>query len=107
MHSLFDIRTVDYDFALIELNAKLNYSLKIQPIAMPSVADSITDGTMCLTSGYGKTKVYVSYALRGVELPIVNQAKCTDANSGVNKVTDRMICAGYDEGRKGSQYILK
>ena len=38
--------------------------------------------------------------LRGVILPIVNQEYCNNLYNG--RITDQMICAGFDEGGKDS-----
>lgn len=48
-------KPIDYDFALLELDEALNFTDKIQPIALPEVETKIKDGTMILVSGWGKT----------------------------------------------------
>lgn len=43
----------------------------------------------------------LSKKLRAVYVPIVNQSYCTEQYEEIEwRVTDRMICAGYDEGLK-------
>lgn len=45
---------LDYDFALLELSESLNFTDKIQSIALPEADTEIEDGTLCLVSGWGK-----------------------------------------------------
>lgn len=44
---------IDYDFALLELDETLNFTDKIQPIALPDFDAKIQDGTLSLVSGWG------------------------------------------------------
>lgn len=51
-HHSYDYRTLDYDYALIELNEPLNFTDSIKTVA---IADSdVADGTVCVTSGWGE-----------------------------------------------------
>lgn len=97
----------DYDFGLIELKTSLNFTDKIQPIALPNVNDApIAAGTLCLVSGWGKTKTSPELPsfLRGTHVPIVEQNACVRAYENVTKsITSRMICAGYEEGGKDGE----
>lgn len=93
--------TVDYDFALLELEKNITFSDKIQPVQLPTVSQELKDNVTCFVSGWGAVRSIgiPTIRLRGVEVPVVNQKQCTDAYSGFITVTPRMICAGnYNNG---------
>lgn len=43
----------DYDISLLKLSVALNFSEKIQPIALPDANTQIYDGEFCTTTGFG------------------------------------------------------
>lgn len=43
----------DYDFGLIELTDKLNFSNNIQSIALPTTKDDVKNGTICSVYSWG------------------------------------------------------
>lgn len=103
MHKEFN--SIDYDFGLVELKIRLQFSQKVQSISLPNVDDApIAADTLCLVSGWGNTKnsSASSLILRGVEVPIVDQHACNRAYSG--RITDRMICAGFKHGGKDCKF---
>lgn len=56
-HGRYKPRTLDFDYSLIQLSTRLNFTNQTQPIALPSANYRILDGTMCTVSGWGnKTK---------------------------------------------------
>lgn len=52
-HPKYSARTTDYDISLLQLSQTLNFTKKIQPIALPNADAEIADGTLCTTSGWG------------------------------------------------------
>jgi trypsin len=99
----YDQNTMDFDFALIKLNANSTFrpaELNDQEINIPD--SSSADQLMSTTAGWGVTKEN-SYSLPDklmrVDLPLVNTTDCKKAYSDL---TDRMICAGYEQGGKDS-----
>ncbi|XP_031623267.1 trypsin-4-like [Contarinia nasturtii] len=100
-HKDYSDYTLDFDFSLLELATKLSFSVKIQPIALPDADISIKDGEISLVSGWGATQnsTESNKMLRAVYVPIINQQTCNKAYNG--KITDRMICAGYEQGDSG------
>lgn len=98
----YNSSTTDYDFALIELSKDSSYA----PIALNKTDIVIADdGTpiMSTVAGWGTTSEG-SYSLpnllQKVDVPLVSAASCN--KSYANKITDRMICAGYTTGGKDS-----
>lgn len=101
IHKRWNFRKIDFDYALLELREPVTFSEKVQPIELPSVNDVIPDDSLCQVSGWGNTlnSSESKEILREATVPIVNQEKC---NRAYNKITPRMICAGYDKGGKDS-----
>lgn len=115
----------DYDFCLLELAKSLTFTKQIQSIALPNENAVIEDGVLCRVSGWGKGKYFFllkkfeliddspigvtlhsfqwSLRLRAANVPIVNIEKCKKEYEVISQnVTDRMICAGYENGGKDS-----
>lgn len=101
-HSQFNAVTVDYDFALLELDRNITFSDTVQSVALPNESQQLNDNATCFVSGWGAVRSIgiPTIRLRGVEVPVVNQQKCTDAYTNFIKVTPRMLCAGFDKGGK-------
>lgn len=116
-HEKFDYFTIDYDVSLLELALTIEFSLFIKAIGLPDQDEDVEDGTMCIVTGWGNTQnsQELKDKLRSADVPIVNQDKCNEAYKSFGGVTDRMICAGFDEGLvdacqgryESSQVILK
>lgn len=53
----YDPPNHDYDFSLLELAEPLNFTNRIQKIALPNATDLIKDGSICLISGWGNTNL--------------------------------------------------
>lgn len=103
-HPDYDASSTDYDFAVIELDQDSSY----QPVALNSVDIQIPardEGApmMSTTAGWGATKegsYGLPKTLQKVDVPLVTNEACN--KSYPDKITDRMICAGYEEGGKDS-----
>lgn len=96
----FSMINIDYDFSLLELEDSIEFNEKTQPITLVDKDQVVNDDTMCLVTGWGDTLSLkeTNAKLRGVEIPIVNQEKCSDAYKGA--ITSRMLCAGLEIGGK-------
>ncbi|XP_031625873.1 trypsin-1-like isoform X3 [Contarinia nasturtii] len=100
-HEEYNARTLNNDFSLLELAESLTYTDQIQPIALAAANTIIKDGTMAMVSGWGATHTNESNeVLRAAFVPIVNRSQCRRAYGG--GITFRMICAGYEAGKKDS-----
>ncbi|WP_413290885.1 S1 family serine peptidase [Bdellovibrio sp. HCB337] len=101
-HPKFSEKTMDYDFALIQLSRSSRY----EPVAMNPAEIAIpTDGSTIMTTvaGWGAMKETASglpKKLQKVSVPLVHKTVC-DKNYP-KQITDRMICAGYTKGGKDS-----
>lgn len=96
-HPKYSSSTLDYDYALIRLDGKSKY----EPVALNS--GEINGPTNFTTAGWGLTEERgddLPNVLRKVVVPHVDAAKCNKSYSG--EITDRMVCAGLDQGGKDS-----
>lgn len=99
-HPKFD-SDADYDFSILRLNKSFVLPKNVEFVKLPNENDKLqTDDEMFVT-GWGETRnsKESEQFLRGVKVPIYDYDKCKRAYASIDlKVTDRMICAGYDEG---------
>ncbi len=98
VHPEYRSSALDYDFALVQLE---------QPSTFPPIAlnhgeiDVDDESVMTVAAGWGATRESswtLPNLLQKVEVPLVSRETCN--TSYPNKITDRMVCAGYPEGGK-------
>lgn len=101
-HPQFSYSTIDYDYSLLQLAKSLSLSNSSQVIALPEQNEPVPDGTLCEVSGWGNTQSITQSRdkLRAAYVPSYNQAQCNKAYNMYGGVTDRMICAGFQQGGK-------
>lgn len=102
-HNKFDHKTVDYDFALLELEESIQFNEGARPIKLIDSQRKPSDKDAVLVTGWGATNpafIQSSGELRGAEIHIINQNKCADAYKNRRGVTARMLCAGLEQGGK-------
>ncbi|XP_055546698.1 trypsin-1-like [Wyeomyia smithii] len=101
-HTKYNSRTIDYDFSLLQLKKAIKLGNTSKVIKLPEQNESTADGTSCEVTGWGNTQnVNESRQnLRSARVPVVNQQDCNRSYSLYGGVTDRMICAGLQEGGK-------
>jgi len=104
-HSLYSSRSLDYDYALIQLSGDSVFNtidLNITEIDIPEV-DQVPVNVW--TSGWGTTSEGASALprfLNKVEVPLVTTAACNASIAYNGEITNRMICAGFVKGGKDS-----
>ncbi|XDV31940.1 hypothetical protein PO909_002857, partial [Leuciscus waleckii] len=82
------------DVTLLKLSSPVQMTSRVSPICLPSSSISILPGTLCVTTGWGKTRTEMTPRfLQQATLPIVSQTQCRQ-EFGPKKITDAMICAG-------------
>ncbi len=102
VHPQYDRSTIDYDYALVQLDGASKY----QPVELNKRNFQIPDSDesiLATTAGWGtirESSYATSDKLMKVDVPLVNHQKCEEVYKDLNPVTDRMICAGYEEGAK-------
>nr|AAD31268.1 trypsinogen RdoT2 precursor [Rhyzopertha dominica] len=97
----YDYRDFDYDICILELASALEFSASIGPIPLPASEQYIAAGTDSIVTGWGRLEEggATPTQLQSVVVPIVSQEACQEAYN-VFLITDRMICAGVEEGGK-------
>ncbi|XP_074834435.1 transmembrane protease serine 9 [Carettochelys insculpta] len=99
-HPLYDTDTADYDVALLELDRPVPFSKYIQPACLPGPGHRFRPGRTCLISGWGYLRedfLVKPETLQKATVELLDQALCASLYS--HTLTDRMMCAGYLEGR--------
>nr|AAB35735.1 trypsin-like protease {500 bp clone 2} [Simulium damnosum=blackflies, infected with Onchocerca ochengi, Peptide Partial, 152 aa] [Simulium damnosum] len=102
-HESFRDGGLDYDYALLELNAELTLDRTKQIVALPAQDEGVVEGRYYKVSGWGATKNSndTGNGLRAVYVPIVSQEECRKVYSE-SGITDRMLCPAYKEGGRDS-----
>ncbi|KAJ8976746.1 hypothetical protein NQ317_004298 [Molorchus minor] len=102
-HSQFNIDTYDYDISVLQLATSLVFGTGVAKISIVAATGTIKNGDTSVATGWGRltNDGAIPVQLQVVSLPTITTATCqTYYGSGVGGVTDRMFCAGYDEGGK-------
>ncbi|XP_034472054.1 trypsin-1 [Drosophila innubila] len=101
-HPKYDPRIIDYDFAVLELQPYNATNITQSFVKLPELNEDIPDGTPVTISGWGNTQneAESDRDLRAVIVPKVSQTYCESAYSSFGTITDRMLCAGLQEGGK-------
>ncbi|XP_018324140.2 trypsin-7-like [Agrilus planipennis] len=97
----------DYDVGLIKLLQNLTFSDIIRSVQLIDANQQIAPGTNATLLGWGlqSENVNDSYndVLQAVSVPVIAQDRCRSMlNLTEEYLTERMLCAGYDEGGKDS-----
>lgn len=103
-HPNYTSSTTDFDYAIVKVATEIVFSDSVNPIVLPEETDDLEVGTKCTVSGWGNTKNVMepTNRLRATEVPVVDKTTCDDAYKEYYGITERMVCAGYDEGGKDS-----
>ncbi|EAW95661.1 chymotrypsinogen B2 [Homo sapiens] len=91
----FSILTVNNDITLLKLATPARFSQTVSAVCLPSADDDFPAGTLCATTGWGKTKYNANKTpdkLQQAALPLLSNAECK--KSWGRRITDVMICAG-------------
>ncbi|KRX80850.1 Plasminogen -like protein [Trichinella sp. T6] len=106
VHPLFNMKTMEYDVALIKLKRKIPFSNKVLPVCLPSVRNYYPPvNATAFVTGWGRTtESYGSMRLQQVDVTIIEAKKCKSMYHSlfgpIN--TDLMFCAGHEGGGKDS-----
>ncbi|XP_072261307.1 transmembrane protease serine 9 [Pyxicephalus adspersus] len=99
-HPSYDPDTADYDVAVLELDSELRFNKYTQPICLPAATHVFPMGKKCVITGWGYLKednLVKPEVLQKATVALMDQTLCNSLYSNV--VTDRMVCAGYLEGK--------
>uniref|UniRef100_A0A8D0EUS7 Peptidase S1 domain-containing protein n=1 Tax=Strix occidentalis caurina TaxID=311401 RepID=A0A8D0EUS7_STROC len=102
-HPLFNPVILDFDVAVLELARPLVFNKYIQPICLPLAVQKFPVGKKCIISGWGDLQegnVTKPEILQKASVGIIDQETCDFLYNF--SLTDRMICAGFLEGKVDS-----
>ncbi|XP_044209042.1 transmembrane protease serine 4a isoform X1 [Thunnus albacares] len=97
----YDPSRNDYDIALMRLSSPIGVGVSRKPVCLPPKAfDLAADASMVVTGwGYLSEQGTVSPSLQKAHIPLIGQAKCSSPTVYGSAITQRMICAGFLEGK--------
>ncbi|NXP71721.1 TMPS9 protease, partial [Ramphastos sulfuratus] len=102
-HPLYNPLLLDFDVALLELGTPLAFGKHIQPICLPAAGHDFPVGKKCLISGWGDLQEgngSNSETLQKASVGIIEQETCDFLYNF--SLTDRMLCAGFLQGKVDS-----
>ncbi|XP_009282561.1 PREDICTED: transmembrane protease serine 9 [Aptenodytes forsteri] len=100
LHPSYNADTADYDVAVLELKRPVTFTKYIQPVCLPDTGHHFPTSKKCLISGWGYLKedfLVKPEFLQKATVELLDQTLCSSLYSHV--LTDRMLCAGYLEGK--------
>ncbi|KAI8868849.1 trypsin-like serine protease, partial [Ramicandelaber brevisporus] len=100
IHPRYDVHTVMYDFALVELATSVNFTRNIQPIPIDDASHQ--DYGVLKTVGFGKTNEEASAgsdALMQVDIVKLPDALCSEAYPMFRRANGALFCTGQTPGR--------
>ncbi|XP_039577693.1 transmembrane protease serine 5, partial [Passer montanus] len=100
-HPLYNDSSLDYDMALIRLQAPLNFSRAIRAVCLPPAPRDLLQGTPCWVSGWGHTapgQAQVAGTLKEALVPLIGTRRCNSSCVYKGELTARMLCAGHLRG---------
>lgn len=102
VHKDYDPNSQNNDIALLRLKDD-GVGEAIRPVALDKEPVIVSPGQMATISGWGVTESgYPSPQLKKILVPLVSRETCNSPASYDGHVTDKMICAGVDQGGKDS-----
>ncbi|XP_010084154.1 PREDICTED: transmembrane protease serine 9 [Pterocles gutturalis] len=97
-HPFYNIYSLDYDVALLELTTPIKFSNTIKPICLPDSSHTFHEGATCFITGWGSTKEggLMSKHLQKAAVNIIGDQACKKFYPV--QISSRMVCAGFPQG---------
>ncbi|XP_016065250.1 PREDICTED: transmembrane protease serine 9 [Miniopterus natalensis] len=102
-HPSYNPDTADFDVAVLQLGSPLPFSRHVQPVCLPAATHVFPPRRKCLISGWGYLKedfLIKPEMLQKATVELLDQALCASLYG--SSLTDRMVCAGYLDGKVDS-----
>ena len=96
---------LQYDAAVLTVNEPFRFNKFVQPVCLPTLNTTPSNGVLAMVSGYGATSYWwaTPESLQYVLVPIVHHDDCVRMlRKRIKVVTKDMLCAGYLDGGKDS-----
>ncbi|XP_077474708.1 tryptase-like [Stigmatopora argus] len=102
IHPDYNPANFDNDVALLRLSTPVTFTNFIRPVCLAAASSTFFAGTKSWVTGWGDIAFGVPAPPPGelmeVQVPIVGNRQCYCDYSGINPITENMICAGPREG---------
>ncbi|XP_037679781.1 transmembrane protease serine 9 isoform X2 [Choloepus didactylus] len=97
-HPFYNVYTLDYDVALLELAGPVRRSRLVRPICLPEPAPRPPDGARCIITGWGSVREGGSMArqLQKAAVRLLSEQTCRRFYPV--QISSRMLCAGFPQG---------
>uniref|UniRef100_A0A2K5QFL0 Transmembrane serine protease 9 n=1 Tax=Cebus imitator TaxID=2715852 RepID=A0A2K5QFL0_CEBIM len=97
-HPFYNLYTLDYDVALLELAGPVRRSRLVRPICLPEPAPRPPDGARCVITGWGSVREGGSMArqLQKAAVRLLSEQTCRRFYPV--QISSRMLCAGFPQG---------
>ncbi|XP_019406208.1 PREDICTED: transmembrane protease serine 9 isoform X1 [Crocodylus porosus] len=97
-HPFYNVYTLDYDVALLELTTPMKYTSTIKPICLPDNSHMFWEGSRCFITGWGSTKEggFMSKQLQKAAVNVIGDQACKKFYPV--QISSRMVCAGFPQG---------
>ncbi|CAH0673910.1 unnamed protein product [Spodoptera exigua] len=99
----FSFATFRDDIAVLKLNEAVQVTDSVKPVCLPRSDDKTYVGVKAMAAGWGTVAEGKNHScyLQEVDLPILSNEACKNANYTSEMIGDGMLCAGYPEvGKK-------
>uniref|UniRef100_A0A8C9D1Q2 Transmembrane serine protease 9 n=1 Tax=Panthera leo TaxID=9689 RepID=A0A8C9D1Q2_PANLE len=101
LHPQYNPGILDFDVAVLELAGPLGFNKYIQPVCLPLAIQKFPVGRKCMISGWGSPVPHLQTPLPSrASVGIIDQKACSALYN--SSLTDRMLCAGFLEGKVDS-----
>ncbi|XP_077422327.1 transmembrane protease serine 4a isoform X1 [Vanacampus margaritifer] len=100
-HGNYDPARNDYDIALMRLTSPIRVGVSRMPVCLPPKAFGLSPSASMVVTGWGylEENGAISSSLQKANIPLIERSKCASPTVYGNAITNRMICAGFMEGR--------
>ncbi|XP_030918079.1 transmembrane protease serine 9 isoform X3 [Geospiza fortis] len=97
-HPFYNVYSLDYDVALLELSTPVTFSSTIRPICLPDNSHIFHEGARCFITGWGSTKEggLMSKHLQKAAVNMIGDQACKKFYPV--QISSRMLCAGFPQG---------
>lgn len=101
IHKLYNSQNYNCDIGLVKLSEPVDMKSPLNPVCMPEKGKAFI-GEDSVVAGWGATSEGGSLAtrLQDVVVPVWSNKDCKASGYGQNRITDNMLCAGFQEGGK-------
>ncbi|XP_073743417.1 transmembrane protease serine 9 isoform X3 [Callorhinus ursinus] len=102
-HPLYNPDTADFDVAVLQLDSPLPFGRHVQPVCLPAATHVFPPRRKCLISGWGYLRedfLVKPETLQKATVELLDQGLCAGLYG--HALTDRMVCAGYLDGKVDS-----